>query len=114
MKGLALQHLPGEFSHLPDRRRADPPLPSAAAASRTMVFAGATSPLKAVELSDPAGLGRQEEVDMEPGSQHILRSAGRRFHLILKKKRNAAYTTYTLSRFNDVQHLIQDGSLKLI
>ncbi len=72
---LALQHLPGEFGSMPGPRT-DPPPPSARLAAAATVFAAVPSGAPAVNglfVSDDSGLGKEEEIDLEPGSQHLIK-----------------------------------------
>ncbi len=83
--------MPGTFNTLPDPKRSDPPMPSAAMHSSAMVFATVESPatIGGVVITDRSGAADEGEVDLEPGSQHIL-------------------------KFRDVEPLITEGRLKLI
>lgn len=89
-KKLALDHMPGkasDFSRFGEvsSSQGDPPKPNLNAA----VFVKALENIQGVFIEDEAGRGRDEEYDMEKGSQHIL-------------------------RYKSISHLVQSGALKLI
>lgn len=69
-KSLALQHMPGDFGQLP-KSTAEAPLPAGNAESA--VFARAEQSVRGVLLEDAAMQDRDEEIEMEAGSQHILK-----------------------------------------
>ena len=69
-KSLALQHMPGDFGQ-PPKPTAEAPLPAGNAESA--VFARAEQSVRGVLLEDATMQDRDEEIEMEAGSQHILK-----------------------------------------
>lgn len=78
-KTLALQHMPATQREIPGRPTREgkeaPPLPAPLPAgnSESAVFARAEQNVRGVLLEDAAMQDRDEEIEMEAGSQHILK-----------------------------------------
>ena len=68
---LALSHMPGDFGSMPDPKRSDPrpPAPDLDAA----VFVAVEKDVRGVFLEDLTGQGKDEDLDMDKGGQHVLR-----------------------------------------
>ena len=81
LKTLALQHMPATQREIPGRPpagregREAPPLPAPLPAgnAESAVFARAERYVRGVLLEDAAMQDRDEEIEMEAGSQHILK-----------------------------------------
>jgi GINS complex subunit 4 len=72
VKTLASRHMPGDFGQMP-KSTPDAPLPEGNV--DCAVFVRAEQEVRAVLIEDPTLQGRDQEVDMDAGSQHILKYA---------------------------------------
>ena len=82
-KSLALRHIPGDW----DSEKVTPAVPGPNFSKS--VFISVREDVTGVEVKDEAGLGRDDDIDLVTGSQHIL-------------------------KYNVISHLVDDGSVQLI
>ena len=97
-KKLALDHMPGPFKDFAPltsanelfsnkSKKIDPPVPQPN--MNSTVFVKAVEDVRGVTIEDEANRERDEDMDMAPGSQHIM-------------------------KYKSVANLIRDGRVKLI
>ncbi len=70
-KTLVLNHMPGDFSRMPDHKRLNPRFPEPNLDAT--VFIAVDREVRGLLLRDRTGQGRDEELDMAVGSQHVLK-----------------------------------------